>query len=96
MIRIIDAENSEENHAKSKFGCKTESIYVKARSSFKINKTTTSMIKCAHACSHYGERNTIMNKDATHQECPRCNETESWDHATKCKHTRKMRAEHAK
>ena len=38
MIRIIDAENSEENCTKAKFGHKTEYVDVKARSAFKTKK----------------------------------------------------------
>ena len=87
MTRTIDAKNSEENYAKAKFGCKIEFIDVKARSTFKINKITTSMMKCAHGNNHYGERDAIMNKDITNQECPRCNEIESWNHVIKCKNT---------
>ena len=77
MIRIIDAENLEENYAKTKFGYKAELINVKERSSFKINKIATSMIKCAHGHNHYGERETLMNKHVTNQDCLRCNGTES-------------------
>ena len=54
------------------------------------------MIKFAHGCNHYDDRETLINKDATKQECTKFNETESWDHVIKCKHTRKMRVEHAK
>ena len=71
---MIDVEKSEENCAEAKVGCKTEFIDVKARSAFKTKKTPLSMIKCAHGCNHYGERDAIMNKDITNQECPRCNE----------------------
>ena len=38
MIRIIDAENSEENYARADFGHETEFIDVKATSTFKIKK----------------------------------------------------------
>ena len=41
MTRMTDAENSEENCAKAKFGHKIEFIDVKARSAFKINKIKT-------------------------------------------------------
>ena len=93
---MINVENSEENCAKAKFGHKTESVDVKARSVFKINKITTPMIKCAHGRNHYGEIDRLTNDDVTNQECPRCDETESWDHVNKCKHTKKIRVEHAK
>ena len=69
-----DAENSEENCAKAKFGCKTELIDVKERSVLK--KITTAMIKCAHRYDLCGERDALMNKDVTNQECIRCNKTE--------------------
>ena len=49
-------------YAKVKFGCKTEFIDAKARSTLKIIKTTTSMIKCAHGNDHCGERDAMMNK----------------------------------
>ena len=78
---------------KEKIGYKTEFIDVKARSAFKIKKITTSMIKCAHGHNHYGETHTLINKDVKNQECPTCNEIESWDHVIKCKHTRQMRVE---
>ena len=54
------------------------------------------MKKCAHGHNHYGERDALINKDVTNQECPRCNETESWDQVLKYKNTMKMHVEHAK
>ena len=79
MIRIIDVENAEENYAKVKFGHKTEFIDTKARSTFKLNKITTSMTKCAHGHNHYGDREVMTSKDIRNQECLRCNERESSD-----------------
>ena len=94
VIRTTDAENSEENHAKEKFGHETEFVDAKARIAFKTIKMTTLITKRAHGHNHHGERDALMKKEITNQECPRCNEIESQDHVIKCKNTRHMRVEH--
>ena len=96
MIRTIDAENSEENYVKVKFGLESEFIDVKARSTFKLNKTTTSTTKRAHGHNQCGEREAMTNEAITNKECPRCDEIESWEHAIKCKNKRHVRVEHVK
>ena len=77
MIRAIDAENSEENYAKVKFGHKTELIDEKSRRKFKLNKIITSMIKCTHRYDHHGEREVMINEVINNQDCPRCDKIES-------------------
>ena len=74
MIRTLDAENSEENYVKGKFGCEKELIDMKVRSAFRLIKVTTSMMKCAHGRNHYGEREAMMKKDTINQEYLRYNE----------------------
>ena len=81
---------------KRKIWTQNKIIDVKARSAFKINKITMSMMKCAHGCNHCGERYLMMNKDITNQECPRFNEIEQWDHLIRCKNARHVRVEHVK
>ena len=65
MVQTTDSDNSEENCVKAKFWCKTECVDVKARSTFKINKITTPMIKFAHGCDHCSERDTLISEYAT-------------------------------
>ena len=54
---------------------------------------TTSMMKCAHGHDDCGKRDAMINEDMKNQECPRQNETESWDYAVKRKNVRHARVE---
>ena len=60
-IRIIDAQEVENDYVQRKFGHQADFIDAEARAAFTTKTTTTSMIKCANAFNHYGVRDKMIN-----------------------------------
>jgi len=91
IIRIADAREEEKEYAKEKFNHRAEFIDMEARNAFSTGEVTTAMIKLAHGFNHYGLRDAMINDQMFDATCPRCEETETWDHVIKCRKTLQMR-----
>lgn len=95
-IRIVDAEKSLEDYVKVKYKYHHDFIDLEARRTFNSKEVTPSIIKCAHGFNHYGVRDALINKGLTEEECPRCNQVETWDHVIKCGKVRSLQREFVK
>ena len=96
MVRVIDAKQVKENQAKQKLDYKAEFVDTEARNLFQASKVTTSMVKCANGCDHYGLRHSMINNNLIESNCPRCNQVETWDHVIRCNETIEIRKDFIK
>ena len=81
-IRITDTTESIEEYILNKCKCNYEFIDTNGRDVFQNEKMTLSMIACLHGFNHCRVRDAIINNYLTEIECPRCSETEYWEHVT--------------
>jgi len=79
---------------KAKFPNNYDFIDGAARNAFSNKKVTSSMIACSHGYNHYGLREVLINKNNIGSKCPRCSETETWDHVVKCSKTIELRKDY--
>jgi len=48
------------------------------------------MITCSHGYNHYRIRNKMLNNNLIEADCPRYNESKTWDHVIKYPKTREL------
>ena len=93
MLRVIDSKEEERKQAKKKLEYKVNFVDLEARNSFRANNVTTSIIKCAYGFNHYGLRHSMINDNLIEENCPRCNQVETWDHIIQCNNMVRLRRE---
>ena len=76
-----------------KFKDKAHLIDKILRMTIKKIKLSASAIKYYYGCNNYGERDKINNEGTLVDECPRCSETEAWEHVMQCRKKVSMRTE---
>ena len=92
IIRMLDAKKLEEKHGEKKLGYEHEHIDKEARNVFNSRNITTSIIKCAHGCNHFGLRDLMISNNMIETYCPRYQMVETWD-IVKCDETMQLRKE---
>ena len=83
-----------EKYIKVKFPNNYDFINRAARNAFSNKKVTSSIIAYSHGYNHYSLREALINKNNIGCECPRCGETETWDHVVKCSKTIELRKDY--
>ena len=84
VIRIIDAREKEEEHAKNKHRYRKDFIDMEAMNVFATGKALTSMKKCSRGFDHCGSREVMINNNMVEAAHLMCKEVETWERATKC------------
>jgi len=90
-IRIADGKRHEEVYRRRKFPHSHDMIDGEARVCIPISRITPSLIKCVHGFNHYGTRSVAINDNEFDESCPRCSETENWEHVVRCVKTVEFR-----
>ena len=93
LIREADSDEEKSDCIMNTFKDKVKSVDKMAKVSIKKTQLTASAMKCYCSCNHYGGREKIINEGTRTDECPRCSESETWEHVVKYRSTVSMIAE---
>ena len=85
LILEADAEEEESNNITSKLKDNCKLVDKMARVSIKKTQLVASEMKCYCGYNNYVERDNIIISGESINECPRCSETEAWEHVVQCR-----------
>ena len=78
------SEEEESDYVISKFKDRANLVEKMERINIKKIPSSESEMKWYYGCNHYGERDKLINVGTSTDECPRCSDIETWEHAVQC------------